>query len=155
MTSKPDNERARLAVALISGLVFALGLGLAGMTNPAKVIGFLDVAGDWDPSLGVVMAAAIAVYFPVSRAMRGKRAPRFDVQFHLPTLTDVDRRLVLGAAVFGVGWGLAGYCPGPAIVAATTATVPALVLIAAMVTGMLGQHLLIQRGVANLLLRKN
>ena len=156
MTSKPDTKNhARNIVALLSGLTFAIGLGLAGMTNPAKVIGFLDVTGDWDPSLGIVMAAAIAVYLPVVRKLQGKGAPRLDVKFHWPTKIHIDRRLVLGATLFGIGWGLAGYCPGPAIVVATTATVPALVVIASMVAGMVAQHLLLQRGVANTLLRKN
>lgn len=153
--ANPTRWTAPAAVALFSGFVFAIGLGLAGMTNPAKVIAFLDVAGDWDPSLALVMGAAIAVYFPVVRALSRKEAPRLDARFHWPTKLHVDRPLLIGAALFGVGWGLAGYCPGPAIVASTTATVPVLALFGAMLVGMIGQNLLIQRGLASRVLRRD
>lgn len=127
--------------ALASGLLFALGLGVAGMTQPSRVLGFLDVLGAWDPSLMFVMIGAIAVYMPVFWAARRVLAPRL----HLPTRKDIDVRLVAGSAMFGVGWGLAGYCPGPALVSLATLTGPALLFGVAMFAGMrlhrvLGHH---------------
>jgi uncharacterized membrane protein YedE/YeeE len=119
-------------VAFASGLLFAVGLGIAGMTQPSRVIGFLDVFGAWDPSLALVMAGAIAVYMPVFWGTRRVLAQRL----HLPTRKDVDVRLVAGAAMFGVGWGLAGYCPGPALVSLATLTAPALAFGVAMLAGM-------------------
>ena len=125
--------------AFASGLVFAIGLGIAGMTQPSRVLAFLDVlpygeagGGAWDPSLMFVMAGAIAVYMPVFWTARRVLAPRL----HLPTRKDIDVPLVAGAAMFGVGWGLAGYCPGPALVSLTTLTGPALVFGVAMFAGM-------------------
>jgi len=128
--------------AFASGLLFALGLGIAGMTQPSKVIGFLDLFGDWDPSLAFVMAGAIAVYMPVFWWARGRLAPRL----HLPTRKDLDVRLVVGAAMFGVGWGLAGYCPGPALVSLPTLGGSALAFGAAMLGGMHLHGLLAHRG---------
>jgi uncharacterized membrane protein YedE/YeeE len=118
-------------VPFAAGLLFAIGLGIAEMTQPSKIIGFLDVFGAWDPSLLLVMAGAIAVYMPAFWLARGMLAPRL----HLPGRKDVDVRLVAGAAMFGVGWGLAGYCPGPALVSLTTLTGPALAFGAAMLAG--------------------
>lgn len=142
-------------VAGISGLLFALGLGLAGMTDPNKVLNFLDLFGAWDPSLALVMGGAILVYAPVSRWLRAKAAPKFGDRFHWPTKQDIDRKLVGGALLFGVGWGLAGYCPGPAIVAAAgasaglavgaTTTSPALAFFAAMALGMFAQGFIARR----------
>ncbi len=120
------------AFAFVSGLLFALGLGIAGMTQPAKVLAFLDVLGDWDPSLAFVMAGAIAVYMPVFWAVRRALAPRLQ----LPTRKDLDPRLIVGAALFGVGWGLAGYCPGPALVSLTTLGASAIAFGVAMFAGM-------------------
>lgn len=126
----------RLAISFVAGLVFAIGLGVAGMTDPAKVANFLDVFGTWDPSLAFVMGGAILVYAPVARLLGAKEAPRFDAQFHWPTKTDVDPKLLVGATLFGVGWGLAGFCPGPAIVVTTRGTANELVFFAAMLAGM-------------------
>jgi uncharacterized protein len=128
-------------VSFVVGVLFALGLGIAGMTQPAKVLAFLDVFGDWDPSLAFVMGGAIAVYMPVFWAARGVLAPRL----HLPTRKDVDLRLVAGAAMFGVGWGLAGYCPGPALVSLATLGGSALAFGAAMFAGM-RLHGAVERG---------
>ena len=125
-----------------TGTLFAVGLALSGMTKPSKITGFLDVAGAWDPSLGLVMAGAVAVTFVAYRLIRRRRAPLFDTRFHLPTRKDIDLRLVLGALLFGVGWGLAGYCPGPGIVAAASGAVGALVFVAGMTAGMLLEHTL-------------
>jgi hypothetical protein len=103
------------AVALVSGVLFGVGLALGGMTQPRKVLGFLDLFGAWDPSLAFVMLGAISVHFAAYRLIRGSAAPLFADEFALPSRRKVDVKLVLGSAVFGVGWGLAGYCPGPAI----------------------------------------
>ena len=128
------------AIALVSGLLFSVGLGVAGMTNPNKVLNFLDVFGEWDPSLAFVMLGAIAVYHVVFRVIGGDKAPKFGERFHWPTKTDIDRRLVLGSILFGVGWGTGGFCPGPAIVATTSFESPVLVFFAAMTIGMLAQR---------------
>lgn len=101
--------------AFISGLVFSIGLVVSGMTNPAKVIGFLDFAGDWDPSLAFVMVGGILVHGSLYRLVTRAKAP-WTGHFHIPTRRDIDWRLLLGAGMFGIGWGLSGFCPGPAIV---------------------------------------
>lgn len=127
-----------IVAGLASGVLFGLGLALSGMTQPAKVIGFLDVAGDWDPSLGLVMAGAIGFYAPAYRLVeRLRAAPVFAAAYALPTSTRIDRSLLAGATLFGAGWGLAGFCPGPGIVAAGTGQVPGLVFVLAMIMGML------------------
>jgi uncharacterized membrane protein YedE/YeeE len=118
------------------GLVFALGLGLSGMTQPTKIIGFLDVTGAWDPSLAFVMVGAIGVHFVFVRVARRTREPLFGGAFAWPSKTAVDGRLIAGAALFGVGWGIAGYCPGPAVVSAASLGAGALVFVAAMAAGM-------------------
>lgn len=134
-------QAASIALAAVVGLAFGAGLLLSGMTAPAKVIGFLDVRGGWDPSLGLVMAGAIAVYAPLTRwIQRARRAPWTDVAFHLPTRRDLDGKLVVGAAIFGVGWGLGGLCPGPGVVAAAAGRETGLLFVGAMLVGMLAQH---------------
>jgi uncharacterized protein len=102
-------------LSFISGIVFALGLGISGMTRPVKVIGFLDFTGHWDPSLAFVMIGAITIYFVAYRLIRTRSAPVLIEKFSIPQRTDIDRNLVVGAAVFGAGWGLSGFCPGPAL----------------------------------------
>jgi uncharacterized membrane protein YedE/YeeE len=126
----------RVLMAFIAGLVFGIGLIVAGMTNPAKVLAFLDLAGNWDPSLALVMGGAIAVGL-VGFHFAGKRQRALlgDVM-HLPTATHIDRRLVLGSLVFGAGWGLAGFCPGPALASLATGSVKPLIFVGAMVAGM-------------------
>jgi uncharacterized membrane protein YedE/YeeE len=123
-------------VALGSGLLFALGLGLAGMTDPTKVVGFLDVAGAWDPSLAFVMIGAIGVHMLFVRRARSVSAPRFATAFAVPTASRLDRNLVVGALLFGIGWGIAGYCPGPVLVSLVSLEPSALVFVAAMIAGM-------------------
>ncbi len=123
--------------ALAAGALFALGLGISGMTQPAKVLGFLDVTGRWDPTLAFVMVGALAVHFVLYRLIRKRRAPLFDSRFDVPTRRDVDLRLVAGAALFGVGWGLSGQCPGPALTNLATGAWTALVFVAAMALGMI------------------
>jgi hypothetical protein len=120
-----------------AGLVFGAGLILSGMTDPGKVIGFLDVAGSWDPSLACVMAGAILVGFFAFRSA-GRRGRTFlGGALHLPNRRDVDLRLLGGSAVFGIGWGLAGFCPGPALVSFASGVDQAAVFVAAMLGGML------------------
>ena len=123
--------------AFAAGLVFGLGLILSGMTDPGKVIGFLDVAGAWDPSLAFVMAGAVLVsFFGFLLAQRRARS-FFGGAMHLPQRRDIDRRLVGGSLVFGIGWGLAGFCPGPALVSFGSGHEKAAVFVAAMLLGML------------------
>jgi uncharacterized protein len=121
--------------AFVAGLLFAVGLGVGGMTQPAKVLGFLD-AGNWDPSLAFVMLGAIAFHATAMRGILRRRAPLFAVRFALPTRQDVDVRLVAGAALFGAGWGLVGYCPGPAVTALGGGVPTAAVFVPPMVAGM-------------------
>ena len=127
------------------GLLFGLGLILSGMTDPGKVIGFLDLAGPWDPSLALVMGGAILVgVFAFALAQRRTRT-FLGGALHLPGASDLDRRLVLGSLVFGAGWGLAGFCPGPALVSLGAGQPEAAVFVAAMVAGMAVFELLEQR----------
>lgn len=120
--------------ALAAGLVFGIGLILSGMIDPAKVQNFLDIAGAWDPSLAFVMAGAIGVAAPGFWLVRKRAAPLADKQFHVPPAdAPLDRRLLLGAAVFGIGWGLAGFCPGPALASLPLAAPATLVFVVAMV----------------------
>ncbi|MEO7560786.1 MAG: YeeE/YedE family protein [Nitrosospira sp.] len=122
--------------AWVSGLIFGLGLILAGMANPGKVLAFLDVAGAWDPSLALVMAGAIAVG-SVAFAMADKRGRSYlGLPMNLPASRVIDKRLVLGSLAFGMGWGLAGICPGPALVLLGSGSVKGMVFVAAMLLGM-------------------
>lgn len=125
-------------VALFAGALFGLGLAVSGMTNPQKVIGFLDVAGgaDWDPTLAFVMGGALLVAVPAFRLVLGRRRPILANGFVLPTKRALDARLLGGAALFGVGWGLSGFCPGPTLAALSTGLTPVLVFTAATLVGM-------------------
>jgi uncharacterized protein len=126
-----------LLSAFAAGLVFGVGLILSGMTDPGKVIGFLDVAGYWDPSLAFVMAGAVLVAFFGFR-FAGKRAKAFFGELmQLPNNRSIDTRLVAGSVVFGIGWGLAGFCPGPALVALGSGVHQAAIFVAAMLGGMI------------------
>ena len=122
--------------SLLAGLVFGLGLIVSGMANPAKVIGFLDLAGRWDPSLALVMAGAIAVGAIAFAIARTRTASLLDAPMKLPSEQRIDRRLLAGALVFGVGWGIAGFCPGPALVAIGMGSAKAVVFVVAMLAGM-------------------
>ena len=126
----------RILMALITGLVFGIGLIVSGMTNPAKVLGFLDLAGRWDPSLALVMAGAILVALPAFRVAARRRQSLLGEPMHLPTATRIDRRLVLGSLAFGAGWGLAGYCPGPALASLVSGGPKPLIFATAMIVGM-------------------
>ena len=125
-----------LLTSFASGLVFALGLGISGMTRPIKVIGFLDFFGAWDASLAFVMAGAIAVYFVAYRIRATMPAPLLAPKFAIPTRNDLDVKLILGAAVFGAGWGLGGFCPGPALTSLASGAMPVFVFVVAMGLGM-------------------
>jgi len=127
-------------VAFLAGALFAIGLTVAGMTQPAKVIGFLDVTGAWDPSLAFVMVGAITVHAVTRRLVLRRRAPFGAAAFDEPNARSIDAPLVAGAALFGVGWGAAGYCPGPAIVSLGTGSREALVFVAAMAVGMMAHR---------------
>lgn len=131
----PPVRFSRDVAALSAGLLFSLGLGFSGMTRPAKVLGFLDIAGDWDPSLALVMVGAIGVHALALRWILKRDRPLYDAAFHLPTQRTLDAPLVLGAAVFGVGWGLGGFCPGPAITSLVTLRPTAVLFVVAMVVG--------------------
>ena len=123
-------------MSFVAGLVFGLGLLLSGMANPAKVLGFLDLAGPWDPSLALVMAGAIAVAAPAFFWARKRRVSLLGAPMQLPTATAMNRRLVLGSVVFGAGWGVAGFCPGPGLVALGMGVPQAYVFVLAMLVGM-------------------
>ncbi|MBC7716033.1 MAG: YeeE/YedE family protein [Pseudorhodobacter sp.] len=122
--------------SLLAGLVFGLGLILSGMANPAKVLGFLDLAGAWDPSLAFVMAGAIAVAAPAFALAKQRTATLLGAAMKLPGSRDIDRRLVMGSVLFGIGWGVAGFCPGPGLVALGMGEIKALVFVGAMLAGM-------------------
>jgi uncharacterized protein len=125
-----------LAGALVSGLIFGLGLLLAGMTNPAKVLGFLDIAGAWDPSLALVMVGGIAVARIGLLVVRRRGATLTGLPLHMPHERTVEHRLLIGSALFGLGWGLAGFCPGPAVAAVGFDYLPAFPVVAGMLAGL-------------------
>jgi uncharacterized protein len=124
------------SVAFLVGLLFGLGLLLSGMANPAKVLGFLDLAGVWDPSLMLVMVGAIALAMGPFAWAKKHRVSLLGCPLSLPTATQIDRRLVVGSVLFGVGWGLTGFCPGPALVALGAGEIKALIFVVFMLLGM-------------------
>lgn len=126
----------RILTALVAGLLFGLGLAVSGLLNPAKVKAFLDITGAWDPSLIFVLGAGVVVAFIGYRIAFAVSKPLLDDQLHLPTKTRIDRPLVIGSAIFGVGWGLAGFCPGPAIASLSLGLLPAVIFAIAMLIGM-------------------
>jgi uncharacterized membrane protein YedE/YeeE len=125
-----------LLTALIAGILFGLGLLLSGMSNPAKVIGFLDLSGNWDPSLALVMVGAIAVASMGFTLARKRATSILQLPMQIPTSKQIDRRLLLGSALFGIGWGLAGICPGPALVLCGMGVVKGALFVGAMLAGM-------------------
>ena len=124
-----------LIISLLSGILFGLGLAVAQMTNPLKVQAFLDMAGDWDPSLTFVMGGAVMVTLVGFRFILKRQGPAWGDSFHLPKLTRIDRRLIGGAALFGIGWGLTGYCPGPALSSMLTGNTEVWLFVPAMLAG--------------------
>ncbi|TKC87882.1 YeeE/YedE family protein [Trinickia terrae] len=136
--------------ALLAGLIFGAGLIVSGMANPAKVLGFLDLAGKWDPSLAFVMAGAVAIGaigFAIARRLKRSLS---GAPMQLPTATRIDRRLLAGSALFGAGWGLAGFCPGPALVSAGAGEAKAMLFVAAMLGGMKLYSVIEQRRAAQI-----
>lgn len=127
----------RLAATLLSGLVFGFGLSLSGMLDPARVRAFLDITGNWNPSLAFVLGGAVLVSALGVLLTRRLTRPLFDETFHLPDNQLIDRRLIAGAAIFGVGWGLVGLCPGPALASLSLGLPATMLFVAAMVVGML------------------
>lgn len=119
----------------LAGLLFGLGLAISGMTDPARVIGFLDVAGAWDPTLIFVLGGAVVTTFIGYRLVWRRQMPLFESRFQLPTRRDLDARLMGGAALFGIGWGLSGYCPGPAIASLPGLSWPLAAFLVALVLG--------------------
>lgn len=132
----------QLVSALLIGLVFGAGIALSGMANPAKVLNFFDLAGTWDPSLIFVMGGALAVTFVGYRVVLRRSGPVLGGGFNLPTRRDIDRPLVLGSAVFGIGWGIAGFCPGGVIPALGLLRPEPVVFVVAMIVGILVARLL-------------
>jgi uncharacterized membrane protein YedE/YeeE len=123
-------------VTFMSGLLFALGLGISQMTQPQKITNFLNFMGDWDPSLLLVMAGATGIYFITHQLILRWPAPVMGVRFQLPTRREIDRPLIMGAALFGVGWGMVGFCPGPALAAIVTGNESVLIFVLSMGVGM-------------------
>lgn len=133
-------------VSLVAGLVFGIGLIAAGMTNPMKVKGFLDLFGKWDPSLALVMGGAIAIGVLGFMLTNGRKTSLTGEPMQLPNNTTIDGRLILGGILFGAGWGIAGLCPGPAIAVAATGSVPVIVFTVTMLVGMAIHDRLLKRG---------
>jgi len=130
-----------LIVSLLCGTLFGLGLAVSGMTSPAKVLNFLDFAGTWDPSLLFVLGGAVTVSVVTFHVILHRKAPALADQFHLPQKKMIDRQLVLGALLFGIGWGISGYCPGPAIAALAEPNWETWIFLPAMLLGMVMQQL--------------
>lgn len=129
-------------VNLALGLLFGAGLVISGMADPAKVLNFLDLFGTWDPSLAFVMGGAVLVAFVGYRIVLRRPAPITGGTFHLPTSNDIDSRVIMGPAIFGIGWGLGGFCPGPALAALGLGATGTLAFVPAMMLGMWGARLL-------------
>lgn len=123
--------------AFVVGVLLALGLSVSGMIQPQKVIGFLNIKGDWDPSLLFVMIGAIPVHILAYRFIKGKASPLFDIKWHVPTSKEITKPLIFGAVIFGLGWGLAGICPGPAFVSMASGSQMIFVFVVMMTIGML------------------
>lgn len=127
----------QLSIALLSGVLFGLGLGISQMIDPARVIGFLDVTGTWDPTLLFVLGGAVAVTAIAFRWILRRKSPFFSTRFALPTRNDIDAPLVVGAAIFGVGWGICGYCPGPGLTALVLGQLNPILFVLSLIVGML------------------
>ena len=121
--------------SLLSGFIFGIGLTVSSMTNPAKVIGFLNITDKWDPSLMFVMIGAIAISAPCFYLLRNKSKPLFDLNFETPNITIIDKKLIIGASMFGIGWGMVGFCPGPAIASLALLKPLSIIFVIAMASG--------------------
>ena len=133
-------------IALLSGLLFGFGLAISGMIDPARVQGFLDLAGQWDPTLAFVMGGGLLVNIPAYWLTRKRAQPVFESRFYLPTRKDIDAPLLIGAASFGIGWGLGGFCPGPALASLSSGAPQVLLFCAAMLIGMAAAQWQSKRG---------
>ena len=140
--------------AFVGGLIFGFGLLISGMAEPAKVLGFLDIFGAWDPTLLVVMAAALVITFAGYALARKRGRPVFEDASQWPVATLIDRKLIAGAVMFGIGWGLIGFCPGPALVNIATLSPKVLMFVAAMLAGMLLRELLLRQEAARTIERQ-
>lgn len=125
----------KLGISYIAGLLFGLGICISGMANPAKIVNFFDVFGTWDPSLALVMGGGLAVALPGYRWIFGRGTPALSSSFHLPAATRIDRKLIIGSGMFGVGWGIAGFCPGGALPVVSTFNPTVLVFVSALMFG--------------------
>ncbi|WP_394752952.1 DUF6691 family protein [Crenothrix sp.] len=130
-----------IVIALISGIIFGIGLTLSQMTNPAKVLNFLDITGNWDPSLIFVMAGALAITMLCFTKILKQPAPLFDQQFYLSSKSAIDKTLLIGAAIFGIGWGISGYCPGPSVAGLGLGNIEAVVMIFSIYLGFIAHRL--------------
>lgn len=147
--TEPDSKKSikHLLLVFISAWVFALGLGISGMTDASKVIAFLDLSGQWDPSLAFVMVGAIGTHLIFYRLILKRQSPIYSESFRIPSRRDINGRLILGAGLFGMGWGLGGFCPGPGLVSSSTLAMDSLVFTAAMLLGMLAFNTINERRV--------
>lgn len=136
----------RAIAVLLSGLLFGLGVTISGMVNPMKVLNFMDVTGIFDPTLVFVMGAGLLITLLGYRLVLGWGKPLFDDRFHMPTLTAVNARLIAGAALFGIGWGLSGFCPGPAVASLVFGQMSSVIFVIAMAAGMVITRMAISRG---------
>ena len=139
-----------LFFVFLTGVLFALGLGISGMTDGNKVVGFLNLAGEWDPSLGFVMVGAICVHVVFQRLMQKRGSPLYGEEFERPPTHELEVKLVVGSGIFGVGWALSGYCPGPAVVSTTGGGIEAIGFTVAMLLGMV-----VYNGVNHLMASRN
>jgi uncharacterized membrane protein YedE/YeeE len=130
------NNAIHTIVALLCGTVFGIGLSISGMLNPERVQNFLDITGHWDPSLAFVLGGAVTVAFAGMSIVRRMRRPVYEKEFFLPTSRQIDGRLIIGSTIFGVGWGLGGFCPGPAIASLSVGLMPSFVFVSFMGIGM-------------------
>ena len=124
------------AISFVVGFIFAIGLALAGMTQPQKIIGFLNPTG-WDPSLIFVMLGAVGVHIVSYPIVKRRKSPLLDTKWHVPTRREITSRLVIGSSIFGIGWGLGGFCPGPGLTSLTSGDLRAVLFVAAMIAGMI------------------
>ena len=134
-----------IVISLISGILFGIGLSLSQMTNPNKVINFLDIAGNWDPSMIFVMLGALAVTFTTFRIILKRTKPVYDQKFYLAVKRGIDKPLVVGAALFGIGWGIAGYCPGPVVAGLGVGSLEAVIMVFAIYLGFIVHRNLFER----------
>ena len=134
----------KIFIALMSAILFAAGLAVSGMMDPANIIGFLDIFGDWKPALMLVMVGAIAVHMVSYKFIVNRKSPLLDTKFHIPTKKDIDLKLIIGSALFGIGWGLGGFCPGPAVASLASWESPIFTFVGSMLLGIAIYHYLVK-----------